>query len=176
MKDRQEVILEKCVDGDTAHFMLNRTKIKARFLAIDTPEITGTPEAYGHEASDFSCGLMSNATTLEIAYDTKSTQQDKYARDLVWVYVDGKLLQGELIDKGLAKVAYIYGEYEYVDDLKSREKVAQSKQLGIWSSYESHWSVMNIVEIIVIVLLLMTSLSSRTRKKLLKRLKRISKS
>lgn len=35
---KKEVKLSKCVDGDTARFILNKEEIKARFLAIDTPE------------------------------------------------------------------------------------------------------------------------------------------
>ena len=38
--ERINVTLNKCVDGDTAWFNLENKKIKARFLAIDTPELT----------------------------------------------------------------------------------------------------------------------------------------
>ena len=41
-----EVTLDKCVDGDTAWFYLDNEEIKARFLAIDTPESTTKKEAF----------------------------------------------------------------------------------------------------------------------------------
>lgn len=37
--DKMSVELVKCVDGDTAWFKLEDEVIKARFLAIDTPEV-----------------------------------------------------------------------------------------------------------------------------------------
>ena len=42
--EKETVTLNKCVDGDTAWFNLNEEKIKARFLAIDTPESTNKIE------------------------------------------------------------------------------------------------------------------------------------
>ena len=50
--EKQEVTLDKCVDGDTAWFILDGNKIKARFLAIDTPESTTKVEEYGKEANE----------------------------------------------------------------------------------------------------------------------------
>ena len=174
VKNRKEVVLEKCVDGDTAHFMIGNKKIKARFLAIDAPEISGTPEPFGLEASEYACSLLEGADQIEIAYDTKSDKQDKYGRDLVWVYVDGKLLQEIMVDEGLAEVAYIYGEYEYVGELQRVEKRAKSQHVGIWGDYDNSYDIVTIIEIVIIVLLLFTGLNKRTRNKLLKRLKQLT--
>ena len=52
-----EVTLDKCVDGDTAWFILDGDRIKTRFLAIDTPESTTKKEPYGKEASDYTPSL-----------------------------------------------------------------------------------------------------------------------
>ena len=49
-----------CVDGDTAKFLYKEEKITARFLAIDTPETvhpTKEEEAYGKEASKYTCNI-----------------------------------------------------------------------------------------------------------------------
>ena len=53
--ERINVTLNKCVDGDTAWFNLENKKIKARFLAIDTPESTIRVDPYGKGASEFTC-------------------------------------------------------------------------------------------------------------------------
>ena len=42
-------------------------------------------------------------------------------------------MEKELIEKGLAKVAYIYGDYEHVDELRKTEEIAKSNKVGIWS-------------------------------------------
>ena len=55
---------------------------------------------------------------------------------LGWIFVDDSLLQKELISLGYAKVAYLYGDYKYTDELKEEESIAKSKKLGIWSLNE----------------------------------------
>ena len=130
------VKFSKCVDGDTAKFLLNGEEITVRFLAIDTPE-TKHPkkgvEPYGKEASDYTCNTLKNANKIVLEYDEKSSKTDKYNRYLAWVWADDILLQKDLVEKGLAKVAYLYGDYKYVDELKKTESLAQENGLNIWS-------------------------------------------
>ena len=131
--EKQEVKLKKCVDGDTAYFILNKEEIKTRFLAIDTPESTTQKEAYGKEASDFTCSTLKKAKTIEIEYDENSDKKDKYDRHLVWVFVDGELLQKLIIKEGLAEVAYLYDDYKYTEILKNTETIAKENKINIWS-------------------------------------------
>lgn len=65
--ERKEVKFLSCVDGDTAKFILDEDEIKARFLAIDTPETvhpTKKEEPYGKEASNYTCDKLTNAKKL----------------------------------------------------------------------------------------------------------------
>lgn len=130
---KEKVTLVKCVDGDTANFNLNGEVIKTRFLAIDTPESTKEKEPYGKEASNFTCEALTNAKKIEIEYDPDSNKTDKYSRHLVWVFVDGKLLQEKILAEGLAEIAYLYGDYKYTEDLQKVEAKAKEKKLNIWS-------------------------------------------
>ena len=132
--EKIEVTLSKCVDGDTAYFILNKKEIKTGFLAIDTPESTTQIEKYGKEASNFTCEMLEDAKKIEIEYDSNSDKKDKYDRYLVWFFVDGKLLQNEIIKEGLAEVAYLYDDYKYTSILEQSEKIAKTKQLNIWST------------------------------------------
>lgn len=133
---KEEVTLEKCVDGDTANFNLNGEVIKARFLAIDTPESTIQKEPYGKEASNYTCEALTNAKKIEIEYDPDSDKTDKYSRHLVWVFVDGKLLQEKILAEGLAEIAYLYGDYMYTEKLEKVEAKAKEDKLNIWSGEE----------------------------------------
>lgn len=117
-----EVTLDKCVDGDTAWFNLDNERIKTRFLAINTPESTNKIEAYGKEASNYTCNMLTNAKKIEIEYDNNSDKFDKYDRHLVWVFVDDTLLQEKLLEEGLAEIKYIYGDYKYLDEIKKGRK------------------------------------------------------
>lgn len=128
--------LSKCVDGDTAKFIIEGGEYSTRFLAIDTPE-TKHPkkgvEPFGKEASNYTCKRLKNAKKIVLEYDDNATKEDKYGRRLAWIYVDDSLLQKELVKKGYAKVAYLYGDYKYTSSLKSAEKQAKIKKIGIWS-------------------------------------------
>lgn len=137
--EKVEVELSKCVDGDTAKFILNKKEITARFLAIDTPETVHPnkkEEPFGKEASNYTCEKLTNAKKIILEYDTGSDKTDKYDRHLVWVYYDENFLQEELISLGYAKVAYLYGDYKYTQDLQNAEIIAKSDKKGIWSDYE----------------------------------------
>lgn len=130
-ENKEGVVLSKCVDGDTAHFLVDGTLEKARFLAIDAPELKGN-QPYAYEAKAFVCDALKSADKIELEFDPASNKRDKYDRILVWVYVDGELLQESVIEEGLAKVHYIYGDYRYVDALRATESKAKSNKKGIW--------------------------------------------
>lgn len=131
------VTLDKCVDGDTANFKTSTgTVYKTRFLAVDTPETvhpTKEVEAYGKEASNYTCETLTNAKEIKLEYDDNSGREDKYGRTLAWVWVDGVLLQQSLIEKGLAEVAYLYDDYQYTSLLQDAEAVAKANKVGQWS-------------------------------------------
>lgn len=137
--ERVSVKFEACVDGDTIKVMLDNKKTTVRFLAVDTPETvhpTKGEQPFGKEASNYTCNKVKNAKKLEIEYDEGSTKTDKYNRALGWVFIDDTLLQKDLVSLGYAKVAYLYGDYKYTEDLKKEESIAKSKKLGVWSLEE----------------------------------------
>lgn len=135
------VLFYKCVDGDTAWFLINGKKEKVRFLGINTPESVhsnGIIEDYGLDASNYTCDLLKNADTIYLEYDNNSDRYDKYDRLLAWVFVDNNNLSELLVKKGLAKVDYIYGDYKYVDNLCKYQKNAYSEQVGIWKNSNNY--------------------------------------
>ena len=137
---REEVTFSKCVDGDTAKFIINNKEETVRFLAVDTPETknsTKGEEPYGKEASDYTCNRLKEVNKIELEYDDNSTKTDKYNRYLAWVFVDDNLLQAELVKNGLAEVAYLYGDYKYTDLLKDYEQTAIATKVGMHSDTDT---------------------------------------
>lgn len=169
-----EVTLDKCVDGDTAWFNLDNERIKTRFLAINTPESTNKIEAYGKEASNYTCNMLTNAKKIEIEYDSNSDKFDKYDRHLVWVFVDDTLLQEKLLEEGLAEIKYIYGDYKYLDELKKVESTAKKNKVGMWSDSKDDYSIYLII-IGAIIIILVFIFSKKGRKKILRELKKETK-
>ncbi len=131
----RDIFLIKCIDGDTAELSINGKNEKVRFLAIDTPEIGkgNTPaQPFANEAATKTCNLLSNASAITLEYEIE--RYDRYNRTLAWVWVDGSLLQEDLIKEGLAEVKYLYGDYKYTDILKIAENLAKKDNIGIWST------------------------------------------
>lgn len=169
---KEVVTLSKCVDGDTAWFIKNEEKIKARFLALDTPESTNKIEEYGKEASRYTCKLLTNADSIEIEYDSNSDKLDKYDRHLVWIFVDGDLLQEKIIENGLGEVAYLYGDYKYTNTLKIVEDDAKAKKLGIWSEVKDKSNISYLYIGIGAIILIICIFNKKARNKLINKFKK----
>lgn len=166
-KDRKTVTLTKCTDGDTAHFLVDGSDTTVRFLAIDTPEYTKEKEPYGKEASEFTCSALKQADQIELEYDEGSDLSDKYGRQLAWIFVDGKLLQRELVANGLAEVKYIYGDYAYTEELYQAQEQAQQAQVGIWGDTKDNLieTIVALVTLLGILVILFLSVSQVKGKK-----------
>lgn len=124
-----------CVDGDTIKVKIKGETKTVRMLAVDTPESVKEDtevEYYGKEAGEFTCKKIKKAKKIELEYDPNSDKVDKYDRVLAWVFVDDKLLEEEMVEKGYAKVAYLYGDYKYTNILKEKQEKAVAKGIGIW--------------------------------------------
>lgn len=182
-----KVEFSECVDGDTAKFIYKNEKITARFLAIDTPETvhpTKDVEEFGKEAGEYTCNKIKNAKEIKLEYDKDSDELDKYNRHLVWVFVDGELLQKKLVSKGYASVTYLYGDYKYTEELEKVEQEAEDQKLGIWSieqaeekentkAIKKELTEKDYKKIIIVVgmVIIMCTFSTKARKKVKKEAK-----
>ena len=168
---KEKVVFSRCVDGDTFKIKVDNEEVFVRMLAIDTPESV-KPDTevayYGKEAGEYTCNRLTNASNIELEYDKNSDKTDKYGRILAWVFVDGKLLQTELVSKGYAKVAYLYADYKYTDTLKAKEKTAKANKLGMWSEVTEEEEINgfeNIEIVIIAILFLIFVFVTKLRKK-----------
>lgn len=111
---KQEVTVKNYIDGDTVHFnvpdsLVEGGVLKARFLAVNTPESTGKVEEYGKAASIFTKETLQKATSIIIESDDQNLNVDSTGgRYLVWVWyktadsAEYRNLNLELLQKGLA--------------------------------------------------------------------------
>ena len=109
-----EATVKTYVDGDTTHFYVSSDLgeggiLKARYLAINTPESTGKIEEYGKKASNFTKEKLSQATSIIIESDTDHWDIDSTgSRNLVWVWYKTadsdqyRNLNIEILQNGLA--------------------------------------------------------------------------
>ena len=111
---KQEVTVKTYIDGDTTHFYVPTSVmpegiLKARYLAINTPESTGKIEEWGKRASDFTKSKLKSAQSIIIESDNESWNADSTgSRYLVWVWYrtseteEYRNLNLEILQNGLA--------------------------------------------------------------------------
>ncbi len=128
------------IDGDT--IVLSDGK-EVRYLGIDTPELgkkNGStweydPMPYGEEARKFNEKLVQGKS---VKLESDVVKKDKYGRLLSYVYVGDKMINIELVKKGLAAL-YIYPPNEkHLKEFLDAEEVARSNKRGLWEDIETH--------------------------------------
>ena len=100
-------------DGDTFHLSYEGKEFKVRLLIVDAPETAKEgkeAQPFADEAKKRTEELLTNAKKSK-EFDV-GDHADKYDRALMYVYVDGKLLQDILIEEGLARVGYAYEQIQ----------------------------------------------------------------
>lgn len=131
---RKEVVVKFIVDSDTIVYYDEdlQKNVTGRMIGINGPESTKEVQEYGPEASDYLKNLLTGQT-IEIESDSNADVVDKYGRTLIHVFLGGKSIQALLLAEGLVRVAYLYGDYKYIDLYKEAESIAKDSGLNIWS-------------------------------------------
>lgn len=127
--------VERVIDGDTLKVKLADGKTEdVRLLLVDTPETVkpDTPiQPYGTEASAFTKETLPSGTAIRLERDHSRT--DRYGRLLAYVWYGDKMLNQELLRKGLARVAFVYEpDTRYVDMFEQIEQEAKQAKKKIW--------------------------------------------
>lgn len=125
----------KVADGDTFHVRLDGKEFKIRLLLIDTPETAKEGKAaqpFADQAKQRTEELLKKAKKVECKFDV-GDYTDKYGRALMYVYLDGKLLQQTLVEESLARVGYAHPpNTSLLKDLQKVEDQTKKKKKNIW--------------------------------------------
>ena len=140
-----EATVKTYIDGDTTHFFVNDSKafpegyVKARYLAIDTPESTGKIEAWGKTAASFTKEKLKNASAIMLESDTAIWNTDSNGRSLLWVWYktdensDWRNLNIEILQNGYA-YASNSGQNRYGSTCMAALNQADAENLYVHSS------------------------------------------
>ena len=127
LRSRRRYIPFKFIEGK---------EFKVRLLIVDSPETAKEgkeAQPFADEAKKRTEELLTNAKKIEGSFDV-GDHSDKYDRALMYVYVDGKLLQDILIEEGLARVGYAYEPntslLKQFQEIEKKAKKTQEKYLG----------------------------------------------
>lgn len=125
------VSLEFPVDGDTAAFLVDGVVEHVRFFNIDTPEYNrfGVQKG-GKEATEYTNKILTNAKEIYLQTDPFDKLRDfsGFKRLLAWIWVDGELLNYNLVRLGYARVGPIYADNMlYTNDLYKAEQLCKGQ-------------------------------------------------
>jgi endonuclease YncB( thermonuclease family) len=128
----------KVVDGDTVDVRLRGGDEKrVRLLGIDTPEVYGTIECGGPEASRSLKRLLSLGTRVRLVSDPTQDRVDRYGRILRYVIKvsDDRDMNRVQVRKGWATVyVYNHNPFKRVADYRSAQSFAGARDRGIWGT------------------------------------------
>ena len=114
-----EVTVRSYIDGDTTHFYADDETqlpeaavelkyLKTRYMAVNTPESTGSIEPWGKAAKKFTNDKLQSAESIILETDGADWEVDGNGRFLVWVWykpqgeTEYRNLNVELLQNGLA--------------------------------------------------------------------------
>jgi micrococcal nuclease len=122
-------IVESVTDGDTVRL---RGLGKTRLIGIDTPEVYGSAECYGREASSFTKRTLPPGTPVR--YRIGVEPRDRYGRALAYIWLpDGRMFNGLLAAEGYAVPLTIPPNVEYAERFAAAAHRARERRLGLWS-------------------------------------------
>lgn len=143
-----EVEVKLFIDGDTTHFYLptganvDKTTdgvLKARYLAINTPESTGKIEKWGKQASNYTRAALESAESIIVETDGATWEVDSTgSRHLVWVWYkpqgasEYRNLNIEILQQGLA-IASNSAQNRYGSICMSAIAQAKALKLHVYS-------------------------------------------
>lgn len=114
-----EVELVYSIDGDTARFkdVITGETFSLRFLGIDTPESTIEKDPWGMAASEYTRKKLSSAKTIVL--ESEGARTENYGRYLGFVWVDGVLLNLQLVEQAYSNSTLNNSKYEECFSLAS---------------------------------------------------------
>lgn len=119
-----EATVKSYIDGDTTHFYVEESAefpegiVKARYLAIDTPESTGRLEEWGKAAAAHTKEKLKTAYAIMLESDDDKWNKDNNGRHLLWIWYkaeengEWRNLNIEILQSGYA-VASNSGQNRY---------------------------------------------------------------
>lgn len=116
----QTLSVSRVIDGDTLVLENNE---RCRLLGINTPEKAQPGYA---EATLFLRELV-EGKNIQIQFK----ERDKYDRLLCYVFYNGKFVNKDILEKGLATL-YVYTKDKYYSELAGAEAYARTSEIGLW--------------------------------------------
>ena len=135
-------VVDRVVDGDTIHVIVDGQDLTVRMIGINTPETVkpNSPvECYGPESSEFAKTVLTGQrVTLE--FDATQGRTDQYDRTLAYVWVENGDGGSDLFNLASVALGYAYERqygptpYAWKELFAGAQKAAQLADSGLWGA------------------------------------------
>jgi len=119
----------RVVDGDTLDVELNGVKERVRLIGVDTPEVHGSVEHYGAEASAFTKERLTGAA---VSLELDVEERDRYGRLLAYLWLGDEMFNETLVREGYAQVMTVPPNVKYADRFVALQQEAREAGRGLW--------------------------------------------
>lgn len=116
--------ITKIIDGDSLLISTGEERIEIRLYGIDCPEYR---QPYSRAAKKYIKNSVSGSRVRVQSY-----YRDTYDRKVSMVFFGDKVLNGELVEAGLAWVYPAYCRKPICDDWRRKEEMARRDKKGLW--------------------------------------------
>ncbi|MCD4806902.1 MAG: thermonuclease family protein [Methanococcoides sp.] len=118
------VNVTEVIDGDTVVISSGE---RVRLIGVDTPEVG---EPYYSEAKQY---MVHRVLGKVVGLEKDVSETDNYGRLLRYVWVEGEMVNKELVLSGLAFSKAYRPDIYYLDIFDSAEVMAKGNGVGLWS-------------------------------------------
>ena len=129
---RLEGTVVRVVDGDTIHVKVGERVEKVRYIGVNTPEVhhpTKGEEPGGREAACVNRDLVAGR---QVRLELDAQTHDRYGRVLAYVWVDGAMINAELVRLGYAQVMTIPPNVRHQALFRRLQREAREAERGLW--------------------------------------------
>jgi len=127
-QEEGEFLVISIIDGNTIEL---ETGEKVRYIGLEAPKLLKDKiECYAREALWENKRLVLNKT---VSLEKDVSEMDTEGNLLRYVWLYGKMINLELVNKGYAKAYLLSPNKKYNNALEEAEKHAQENNLGLWS-------------------------------------------
>lgn len=128
-----EISVLRVIDGDTILVAISNREERVRFIGIDTPESVHPDALRNSEAGKLASEyLKSRVGNRKVKLEFDVQERDHYGRLLAYVYLDDKMLNEELLEKGYAVTNTVPPNVKYQKHFSTLQKNAQQNNVGFW--------------------------------------------
>lgn len=123
-----EGVVTGVTDGDTLVVKIGGRQERVRLIGVDAPE--KGQGFWGEKATQFT---RERAFKRTVTLELDVQERDRYGRLLAYVYVNGSMLNEELLREGLAMLLTIPPNVRYADRFVRLQQEARHREVGIWN-------------------------------------------